>query len=219
MYGLPPTTITASISPALQLLHRDALLDIDDVRLQPEPLEHGQRGDEGAAIGKIDADGLAVQFPQIVDRFRGDDVHLLIVELGDVGELLLDVLGKALALQIVERVRSHDPEIDALQEQDVGDALHRAAPDDRQYAQLVAVVEHGGEVGAELHIGAADGAGYQRHRVGVQRLLGGRRSELENRFQAVADLGRIELGLFRHGREAKRHHHGENRHPDYSSHW
>jgi hypothetical protein len=33
--------------------------------------------------------------------------------------------------------------------------LHRAAPDDRKYAQLVSVVEHGGEIGTELHIGAA----------------------------------------------------------------
>ena len=38
---------------------------------------------------------------------------------------------------------------------DAGDALHRAAPDDRKYAQLISVVEHGSEIGTELHIGAA----------------------------------------------------------------
>jgi len=54
-----------------------------------------------------------------------------------------------------QRIGSHDAEIDALQEQNVGDALHRPAPDDREYAQLVAVVEHGGEIGTDLHIGAA----------------------------------------------------------------
>ena len=100
-------------------------------------------------------------------------MHLLIVELGHVGELLLDVLRKALFLEIVERIGSHDAEVDALQEQDVGDALHRTAPDDRKYAQLVSVVEHGSEIGTELHIGAADRSRDQRDCVGVQRLLGG----------------------------------------------
>src|SRR3979490_731765 len=96
---------------------RDALLDIDDVRLEAEPLEHGQRGDEGAAIGKVDADGLAVQIVQIADRFRGDDMLLLIVELGYVGKLLLDVLREALPLEVIERVGAHDAEIDALKEE------------------------------------------------------------------------------------------------------
>ena len=150
-------------------------------------------------------------------------MHLFIVELGDVGELLLDVLREALPLQIVERVGPHDPEIDALQEQDVGDALHRAAADDRKDAQLVAVVEDGGEIGAELDIGAADGAGYQRHRVGVQGLLGGGRSELEYRLEAFADLCRIEFrfrGLRPQAKrhESKRHHDGEYRHSNQSSH-
>ena len=135
-------------------------------------------------------------------------MHLFIVELGHIGELLLDVLGEAFPLEIIERVGAHDAEIDALQEQDVGDALHRTAADDGQYAQLVAVVEHGSEVGAELHIGAADGAGYQRHRVGVQRLLGRRRAELEDRLEAFADLGRVVFGLLGPGREAAGQHRG-----------
>jgi hypothetical protein len=164
------------------------MLDIGEVRPQPEPLEHGQRGDEGAAIGQVDADPASIQIPQRSHRFRRDDGHLLIVELGHIGELLLDVLGKAFPLEIVERVGAHDAEVDALQEQDVGDALHRAAPDDRQYAQLGAVVEHGGEVGADLHIGAPDRAGDQCHGVGIQRLLGRPRTKLEDGPQTVADL-------------------------------
>jgi hypothetical protein len=51
--------------------------------------------------------------------------------------------------------KSLNADADALQEQDVGDALHGAAPDDREYAQLVSVVEHGSEIGTELQIGAA----------------------------------------------------------------
>src|SRR5215217_3031029 len=69
----------------------------------------------------------------------------------------------------VRGTKSLNAEVDALQEQDVGDSLHRAALDDRKYAQLVSIVEHGSEIGTELHMGAAD-------RVCVQRLLGGDRT-------------------------------------------
>ena len=102
----------------------------------------------------------------------GDDLHLLIVELGYVGELLLQILGEALPLEVVERVGAHDAEIDALQEKDVGGALHRTSTDDREDAQFTIVVEHGSEVGAELHVGATDRAGKQRDRVGVERVPG-----------------------------------------------
>ena len=188
--------------------HRDTLLDIEEVRLDAEPLEHNCRRHEGAAVGKVDTDLLAVELADVGDRLRRDDIHLFIVELGHVGELLLDVLCEALFLEIVERVGSHDAEVDALQEQDVGDALHGAAPDDRKYAQLVSVVEHGCEVCTELNIGAADGAGDQRHRVGVQGLLGVRRSELEDGFEAFADFCRVELAFFSPRRKAASHHDG-----------
>ncbi len=202
----------------LQLLHRDTLLDIDEFRLDPEPLEHGERGDEGAAIRQVDTDGLAFEVLQCRDRFRRDHLHLLVVELGHIGELPLDVLGKTLALEIVERVCADDTEIDALQKQDVGNALHRAAADDRQHADLVAVVEHGGKVGAELHIGAADRARYQRDGVGVQRLFCRGRAELEDGLQAVRDLGRIVFGLLGARREGTDGHEGGQRHSQSVTH-
>ena len=202
----------------LQHLHRDALLDIDEVRLEAEPLEHDRCRDEGAAIGKVDADPLAVEIGETVDRFRGDDIHLFVVKLGHIGELLLDVLRKAFPLEVIKRIGAYDAEIDALQEQNVGDALHRPAPDDRQYAQLVTVVEHGGEVGADLHIGAADRTGDQRDGVLVQGLLGGGRTELENGLEAFADLGRIEFGLFGSRRLAANHGDGNQCHSKQTSH-
>ena len=179
----------------LQFLHRDALLDVNHLRLHPESLEHRQRGDERAAIGKIDADGLAIELPQIVHRLGGDDVHLLVVELGHVGELLLDVLREAFSLEIVQCIGPHDSEVNALEKQDVGDALHRAAPDDGKHAQLVSVIEHGGEVRAELHVGAADRARDQRHRVLVQALLGLGRAQLKYRLEAFADFGGVIFGF------------------------
>src|SRR5207237_9608654 len=63
---------------------------------------------------------------------------------------------------------------------------------------------------SELHIGAADRAGDQRHRVGVQRLLGLHRAELEDRLQAVADLGGIEFALLGMGRKTEREDDGGN---------
>src|SRR6202171_5622337 len=142
-----------------QFLQRDTLFDINEIRFDSEPLEHDQSRDEGSAIRKVDADGLALEIPEAAYRFRRDDMHLFIVKLGHVGELVLDVLRDALLLEIVERIGAHDAEIDTLENQNVGDALDRAAADNRQHAQLVSVVEHRGEVRAELNIGAADGAG------------------------------------------------------------
>src|SRR5260370_20489797 len=192
----------------LQFLQRDALLNVHDLWLHSESLEHRQRGNEGAAIGKVDANGLPIEIPETADRFRRDDMHLFIVELGYIGELFLDVFGEALFLEIVERVGPHDPEVDALKKQNIGDALHRATADNGKHAQIVSIIEHGSQVRAELNIGAADGAGYQRHRVGIQGLLGTRRSELEYRLETFADLGRVILGLFSVGREAASRHCG-----------
>ena len=69
-----------------------------------------------------------------------------------IGELLLDVVGVTLFLKIIEGVGAHDSEVDSLEEQDVSDALHGAATDDPQHAEIVAVIERGSEVRAELHV-------------------------------------------------------------------
>src|SRR6201984_352273 len=82
----------------------------------------------------------------------------------------------------------------------------------RQDAQFLAIVEHGSEIGTELHIGAADRAANQRDRVGVQRLLGRDRAELEDRLQAVADLGRIIVRLFRMGCSGESYHYRRGKH-------
>src|ERR1700747_2350201 len=88
----------------------------------------------------------------------------------------------------------------------------------RQDAQFLAIVEHGSEIGTELHIGAADRAANQRDRVGVQRLLGRDRAELEDRLQAVADLGRIIVGLFSMSRNAGGHYDDRGKHSKVLTH-
>jgi len=83
---------------------------------------------------------------------------------------------------------------------------------------LFAVVEHGGEIGTDLHIGAADRARDQRDRVLVQGLLGGGRTELENSLEAFADLGRIEFRLFGPCGLTANHHDGNQCHSKQTSH-
>ena len=98
----------------LQFFHCNPLLDIDEVRLDPEPLENCQCSHKRAAIGQVDAHRLTFEIVQALDGLGCDDLHLLIVELGHIGKLLLDVVGEALLLEVVERVGAHDAEIDAL---------------------------------------------------------------------------------------------------------
>src|SRR3979490_2139737 len=125
-----------------QFLKRDALLDIDEIWSNSEPLENDSRRYESSAIRKINADFLALEIPEAADRFRRDDVHLFIIKLGYVGELFLDVFGETFFLQIVERVGAHDSKIYALKKQHIGDALDRAAADNREDAQFISVIEH-----------------------------------------------------------------------------
>ena len=127
-------------------------------------------------------------------------MHLLVEQLGDINELVADVLGKILAVEIGQRVLAHDAGVDALQQQDVGDRLHRAAAHHRQNPQSGAVVEHGGEIGADLGVGRAERAGHQAHRVGVE-LVGqialGRGAIFEQRLEGIADGARIDAAAHR----------------------
>src|SRR4029077_4706271 len=65
---------------------------------------------------------------------------------------------------------------------------------------LLAVVEHRGEVGADLNIGAADRPGDHRNRIGVEVVL--RRvvaaSVTEYRLEALAHLAWVDFALFGH---------------------
>src|SRR6266480_3248473 len=87
-------------------------------------------------------------------------------------ELLLDIVGVSLLLEVIEGVGAHDPEIDTLEEENVGDALNRAATDDREHAEIVAVIECGSKVGSELNISPADRARNKRDRIGIEPLYG-----------------------------------------------
>src|SRR5690242_3821883 len=149
----------------LELLERDPLFDVDEVCLDSEALENNDRGYERAAVRQIDGHCLAFEIAHRLDRLARDHMHFFEVELGDVRELPFNVAGDPLLLQIIERVGSHDPNVDTLEEQNVGNALNRPPPHDRQHPKLIAVVEYGCEIGAKLHVSAADRSRHQGDRV------------------------------------------------------
>ena len=90
---------------------------------------------------------------------RGEDMHLLIVEFGDVLDQAVDTRQQLLPLRIGQHVGLDDADIDAAQHQDIGDVLQRALADDRQHPQRVAIVQHCGQVGGDAGIGAVRPAG------------------------------------------------------------
>src|SRR5207302_10569594 len=86
---LAPTNDHGVDFAGLQFLQRDALFNIHDLWFHSELLEHGQRGDERAAIGKVDANSLAFEIPQAAARSRVDSMHLFTVVRGHSAELPL----------------------------------------------------------------------------------------------------------------------------------
>jgi hypothetical protein len=96
-----------------------------------------------------------------------DDVHLLVEQLGNVDDLVVDIADFAGAPEGVEQARLGDAEIDALEEADITDVLCTALADDRQDAELVAVIEDGRDVVGDRQIGGVDISRYDRDRVGI----------------------------------------------------
>ena len=77
-------------------------------------------------------------------------------------------------LEVVEHVGIGDRKVDALQIDEVGDVADGAVADDRQHAQIVAVVERLAEVGGilgeralEQAAGEADGPVVEAQRLGI----------------------------------------------------
>ena len=130
------------------------LIELQELRLDAEPLEDEARGEVGAGARDLDVDLLARELADVGDVLRGDDVHLVVREAGDVGDLILDPRDLALAADRLDRVGADEGEVDAAQVDEVAHILRRALADHRQDAELIAVVEHRHDVGGELQEGA-----------------------------------------------------------------
>ncbi len=133
-----------------QHFERDPRFDIQQMRLDPEPLEHVDRGHEGGGVEQVHRHRPAVELLHAVGRLLGEDMQFLVEHLGNVDELVADVVGVVLAFEIGQRVLAHDPGVDASRQQDIGHGLHRSAPHHRQNAKIGAVVEHRGKIGPHM---------------------------------------------------------------------
>ena len=96
-------------------------------------VEDDAGGHEGAAALGAEVDPLAAQVVDRGELVARQQMDLLVVELGDVGDLLLDPGVQVGALVEVEDVRLHDRDVDAAQQQQILDVAHRALADHRQH--------------------------------------------------------------------------------------
>ena len=124
--------------------------------LMPEALEDDVAGVVGGAADGIEADLLADQVLEGLDLGPHVDVHVAQEHRDDVVHALVDAGDLLDVLEVVENVGIGDGEVDALQIDEVGDVADGAVADDRQHAQIIAVVERLAEVGGILGEGALE---------------------------------------------------------------
>ena len=161
------------------------------IRLDAEPLEHVAGGHFRRAAHIAEIDLLAVQLIQRRDAGIGahQHVHFIVGKLGDVVDLVGNVAKLARAAEFAEHARDRNAEIDALEIANVADVLRAALADDRQDAEIVAVVENRRQVVGKREPSRVDIAGNDGDRVGVD--LGAERAEIglvRDRCVAVNDM-------------------------------
>src|SRR5262249_52555264 len=103
---------------------------------------------------------------------RGDvrarqHVNGVVGDPGDVNDLIGQIGNFAAAANEGHVICRAEADIDALQEPHIANILYPALTDDRQNAQLVGVVEHGGEIIAEFAVNEAGISGHKNKGIGV----------------------------------------------------
>jgi hypothetical protein len=97
-------------------------------------------------------------------------MHLLIEQLGEIDDLVVDRADLAALAHAGEQARTGNGEIDALHEADVADVAAAARAHHRHDAQIVAVVEHEGQLVRDRQIGGTELARDDRDRIVVEAL-------------------------------------------------
>src|SRR5712692_7820500 len=97
-------------------------------------MEYDIRGLVGSAVRNPEIHLLGRQVLDRVDVLSCEDMDLLIVELGDVLEIVLDAWKRRITLQCSEHIRLDNSEIDTPGEDDIGDVLKRAFANDEKRA-------------------------------------------------------------------------------------
>ncbi len=104
----------------------------------------------------------------VVHAGADEDVHLLVEQLGDIGDLVDEVRSELAGLGVVlQDIGLGDPHVDAAQEHHVLDVLLWPFAHHGQYAQSVTIVENVGDVLDDGQVGAARASGHDRHHVFV----------------------------------------------------
>src|SRR5215469_18227066 len=111
---------------------------------------------------------------QVLNRINtscGENVDLLVVELGDVLEIILDAWEGRLTLQRSEHVRLDDPHVDPSRERDVGDVLKSPFPDHGKNSQVVPhSIETNGQIGSQAKTSGVQATGHYADEPGVYPL-------------------------------------------------
>ena len=134
--------------PGLNLLQRVALAHIDFDRLEAEPFEDVTRRKLSARADIAEIHLLAVK---LLDRgdagIRTDDeMHFFVVELGDIGERIVDIAELSGLAKRVENDRLRDAEVDAFQIADVTHVLRATLSDNGENAETIVVIEYGRQI-------------------------------------------------------------------------
>ena len=164
--GLPVTTMVASISPALSFSIASLSLRLTSCALTPRAAKIRFPVIAPPLPGAPKFTYLPLSSLIVVHVGTHEDVHLLVEQLGDVGDLRLEVRPElAGAVEMLEQVGLGDAHIDAAQEHHVFDVLLWPFADHGQDAQIIAVVENLGEVLDDGKVGSARASGHDRHHV------------------------------------------------------
>ena len=109
---------------------------------------------------------LAFELMNVIHAGADEDMHLLVEQLGDVGDLVDEVRPELAGLGVVlQDIGLSDPHVDAAQEHHVLDVLLSPLAHHGQHAQSVTIVENVGDVLDDGQVGAARTSGHDRHHV------------------------------------------------------
>ena len=196
--------------PRLDLLDRLGVGEIDLLRVDAERREDQPSGNLRAAALGAEIHRFADELLDVVHLGAHQHVHLLVEQLGDISDAAPEIRTEiAGAVEMLEQIGLGDAHIDAAQIHDVLDVLLGSFSHHRQDAEIVAVVEHFGEVLDNRQVRAARASGHDRHHVLVDA-----RAEILARALSGGDGGCggsvVDFGVCP-VREARRRHGGDGK--------
>ena len=109
--------------PVPQLLQCGILVIVRDLGLDAEKIEHARRRKCRTAALHVDVYGLPGEIGDFLYVGARQQMKLLIIELGDIGQRILDAGEQALVAGVFERIDRQDRDIDAAKMFQIGNVL------------------------------------------------------------------------------------------------